>query len=364
MDRVFFDFETRSEIDLKAVGAHRYANDPSTDVICLAWALNDEPVKIYRPLDGDPLPQELFAYIKSSHHFFAHNAPFEKLIWHYVLVKKYNWPPLPITQLFCTMAMAYAMGLQGRLEDASKCVGLKVEKDMKGNRVMLQLSRPRTIDKITGEVTWWERKDSTPALDINQKYEQVYSYCKQDIIVLRELFKRLMPLSAKERQLWLLDQRINDRGVYIDIYAAENAIAIAKSETMLLNERMRDLTNQDVSSCNAHTALRKWVNSHGVETDSVDKASVLALLENPEDLPSIVLDVLELRQDSARSSVKKIDRMVSSLDVGRSKGCFQYHGAASTGRWAGRRIQLQNMPRPELPQIAIEDILDRLGEAE
>lgn len=364
--KVFFDFETRSVCDLKTAGAHVYAKDPTTDVLCLAWAVDDDEPSIYCPLDGDDTPHELLDLTECPEaEFIAHNAQFDRLIWHYVCHGKYKWPPIPLKKLYCTMVMSYSMGLMGALNNAAKCVGLRVEKDMKGNRVMLQLAKPRNVvkkDDGSLDITWWERADSKPNLDINAKYEMVYSYCKQDIIVMRELYKRLSPLDAIERQVWLLDQKINDRGVYIDDTAARNGIELAGIESKNLNERMQTLTDQQVSSCNAHTALRKWVNDQGVVADSVDKASVKDMMEI-ESLPNHVRKVLEIRQSAAKSSVGKLKMMLSSLDMdGRVKGCFQYHGAASTGRWASRRVQLQNMPRPSIKQTEIEEVLSLLGE--
>ena len=357
--KVYFDFETRSTADLRKTGAHVYAADPTTNVLCLAWAIDDGPVHIYRPFDGDLQPTVLFEAINQGATCYAHNAQFDRLIWHHVCVGKYGWPPMPIRNLRCSMVMAYAMGLQGSLENAAHCVGLDVNKDMKGNRVMLQLAKPRRI-KDDGTVVWWERKDSTPKLDINAKYEMVYKYAMQDIVVMRELIKRLLPLDPFEQNTWILDQAINDRGVHIDEPAAANAIYMAELEAKFLNRKMQKLTRHSVASCNAHTALRQWVNRQGVETESVDKASVKDLLDGH--LPKKVRDVLEVRQNAAKSSVNKINRMLDSLDVrGRSQGCFQFNGAASTGRWAGRRIQLQNLPRPSIRQSEIEDVLERLG---
>lgn len=366
--KVFFDFETRSTAELKAVGAHVYAKDKTTDVVCLAWAIDNGPVKIYRHLDGDQPPAELFHHIQNGSQFYAHNAQFERVIWQHVCHERYGWPALPLKQLNCTMVMSYSMGLMGSLEDAAGCVGLDSKKDMRGNRVMLQLAKPRSVCKQTGSIHWWNRADSTPKLDINEKYESVYRYCMQDIIVTRELEARLLPLDPVERATWELDQEINDRGVYIDFAAARNAINLAELEIVELNKKIRKLTKQFVPSVNAHLRLKEWLNQQKIkledgsvlEVEGCDKAAVHDLLEL--NLPKVVRQVLEIRQDAAKSSVNKLNRMLDSRDQrGRSQGCFQYYGAASTGRWAGRRIQLQNLPRPSINQQAIEDVLDKLG---
>jgi len=358
--KVFFDFETRSTVDLRKAGTHVYAQHPTTDIVCLGWAVDDGPVKVYRPLDGDEIPEELFKLIEDGAEFYAHNANFDRLIWHYVLHVRYGWPPIPIEQIFCTMVMALSMGIMASLENMAVCLGLKIEKDMRGHRVMLQLAKPRNVDE-KGKITWWEREDSTPSLDINKKYDDTYSYCATDIDVMREAFKRMVPLDETERKMWLLDQCINDRGVYIDIRAGKNAIMLATIEAFNLNESMQKLTKNVVSSCNAHAALRKWVNEQGVETESVDAATVIELLAR-EKLPKKVRRVLDVRQSAAKSSVSKIKKMIAYQNKdGRVKGCLQYYGAASTGRWAGRGIQLQNFPRPKLKQKEIEEVLNMLG---
>ncbi len=174
----------------------------------------------------------------------------------------------------------------------------------------------------------------------------------------RELDKRLLPLSKSEKALWRLDQKINDRGVYCDVPTAKKAIEIVDFERTRLDQQMRDTTSNQVSSCNAHVALKTWINGHdGMEIEGVGKDIVLALLENP-DLPATVKAALEVRAEGSKNSVAKLEKMVMGADVDqRVRGCFQYYGAASTGRWAGRRIQLQNMTRPTIPQKDIEEII-------
>lgn len=364
--KAYIDFEVRSAVDLRKTGAHLYSIHPTTDIICLAWAIGDGPVQICRHLEGlDAAPVELFQAIMQGVTVCAHNAQFEKVIWNNVCNKKYGWPPLPVEQLDCTMVRAYSMGLMGALENTAPCLGIPHKKDMAGHRVMLQLAKPRRVCKETGAITWWERADSKGKLDIGKKYDDTYKYCMQDLVVHRECDKRLSPLDEAERLTWLVDQRINDRGVHIDVAAVTNAIALAQAEQQRLHSRMRELTGNAVGSCNAHVAFKQWVNTFdGVQTDSVDKASVKDLLER-DDLEPVLREALLCRQDAAKSSINKLTRMIESCaDDGRSRGCFQFHGAASTGRWAGRRIQLQNFPRPKfMKQPAVEDVLGKLAGA-
>ena len=354
------DFETRSTVDLRKAGAHVYAHHETTDALCMAYAMDDAKVQIWKL--GEELPFSIHTAIMNPKvTFAAHNAAFEFLIWNFTCVKKYGWPPLPINRFDCTMIRAYAMGLPGTLESAAKAVGMKHEKDMKGNRIMLQLCKPRKKYSDDSYI-WWDVKDSTPKMDIVAKYESLYEYCKQDIIVERELDKRLLPLSKKEMDLWRLDQKINNRGVYLDETAAYKAIEIVKLEKEKFNKAMLELTKGDVKSCNASVAMREWIASYGVPCEGVTKAEVLDMLEI-DALPGKIRTALLLRQEASKSSTAKIKAMITSKgEDSRVRGCLQYYGAPSTGRWAGRRIQLQNLKRPDITQDEIEHIMERLNE--
>lgn len=355
------DFETRSTVDLTKAGAHVYSQDKTTNALCLGYAIDDKPVQLW--VLGQAFPDLLFrGLIDDDTIFAAHNAAFEFLIWNNVCVLKYGWPPLPIEKLDCTMVRAYQMGLPGSLEMAAKAVGMPFEKDMKGHRIMLQLCRPRKIE-LDGTITWWNPAHSNPKLDIIAKYEALYRYCKQDIIVERELDKRLLPLSKSEKKLWILDQKINNRGVYLDEAAAKQAIVMVDIEQKRFNAAIFKMTKGEVKTCKSHIALRKWVNSKGVETESVDVSTTAELLEGK--LPVKVRNVLMLRGEASKSSTSKLKAMIISKSKdNRVRGCFQFYGAASTGRWAGRRIQLHNLKRPDISQDEINFIMKKLGKVD
>lgn len=369
--RAHLDFETRSACDLKKSGAHLYAAHESTDVLCMAYRFDNGPVQLWTL--GQKFPLALAKAIKKGATIIAHNAQFEHLIWNLCAVPKYGWPPLPIEAMDCTMIRAYAMGLPGTLQNASRAVGLKAEKDMKGHRIMLQLSQPREVCEETGKITWWLEKDSTPKMDIRAKFKHLYRYCIQDVIVECELDKRLLPLSESEKQLWFIDQKINARGVHCDVSTVKVALKVIELEKKRLNKKMSELTEGEVGTCNSHLGLKKWVNRHKMlnpnfdfvdptqpfhfQCDSVDKTSVADMLEM-EMVPANVKTVLKVRQEAAKNSTAKLKAMVAGADSkGRVRGCFQFLGAASTGRWSGRRIQLHNMPRPTIKQDKIEKII-------
>ncbi|MGN7613926.1 DNA polymerase [Magnetococcales bacterium HHB-1] len=340
---IHIDFETYSAIDLRKVGVHRYAEHPTTDIWCVAYAVDSEPVQLWTP--GDPCPEPIQQTVQQGV-FVAHNAHFEVTIWRDVLCSKHGWPEPKPEQWRCTMAMAMAMSFPASLEQAAMAAGLDVQKDMKGRALMLQMSKPRRVEN-DGTITWW---------DDDVRKQRLFDYCKQDVEVERALEKRLMPLSAAEQQLWHLDQKINRRGVHIDVLAADAATNLVKISTKKLNNRMRDLTKGAVKSCNQSAALIQWLQSQNTKTSSVAKAEVTALLKD-ETLSPTVREALELRQEAAKSSTAKLKKMLEvSGEDSRARGLFQYHGA-STGRWSGRLLQTQNFPRPSLKQSSIEDAL-------
>lgn len=316
---LYIDIETRSTADLEAVGVHRYAEDPLTEIICLGYAFDDEPVEVEDCLQEGQLPQRILEHMVSGGIVVAHNAQFERVVLRAI------WNLLSIGQMRCTMAMALAMGLPGSLKNAAAAVGLEVEKDDEGHRLMLQMCKPRSRSPLT----WWEDEE---------RMSRLYRYCAQDVEVTRALAKRLLPLCPEELRVYQLDQEVNDRGIAIDMDAAQRMADMCGEEARRLDERMSVLTGGEVTTCRENAALSKWL---GVK--SVAKEAVTEMLASPT-LPPVHRDVLLVRQEAAKSSVAKLGMMLQRGPWAR--GLFQYHGAA-TGRWAGRAIQPQNMPRPD-----------------
>lgn len=348
------DFETRSTCDIRKCGADVYARHPSTDILSFAYAFGEGPISIVK--FGEDLPAEVIEHVLFGGRFCAHNVAFELAIWNYVCVPKYGWPHLDPDQCSCTMAMAYAMALPGSLEKAAAAVGLDQQKDMAGSRVMLTLSQPRRTNLMSGEPIWWDEAE------VPEKYEKLYEYNKQDVLVEQMLKKRILPLSKREQGIWKLDQLINQRGVMCDIPAVRSAIALVEDEKSRLDVKMQLITNNAVGACTATSQLTDWIKWQGVELEGVAKSDVVELLEQ-KDLPARVREALVLRRDAAKSSTAKLKSMLhSACDDGRIRGIFQYHGA-STGRWAGRRIQPQNFPRSKIVQSEIDKILFALHTA-
>jgi DNA polymerase bacteriophage-type len=374
------DDETRSACDLKAAGLANYAADPTTGLWCSAFAFDGDKTELWTPEGNsdDGAVRAAKEHIRRGGLVYAHNAAFEFEIGRQV-APRYGWPAPSLDQLRCTMSMALAMGLPASLEHCAAALGIDQQKDMKGSRVMLQLSKPRkTIvhtpehDGATGwiEHVWWD--DPT-------KIQTLYDYCRQDVEVERACHARMLELSDDEQQLWKLYQRMNQRGIPVDLDSIDKAMRLVESERQRLDDEMRAVTGNVVAGCTDVAQLTAWLRYRGsksaqmagIEISEMDgfrvvgvaKADLAELLESPN-LPPDCRRALELRQEAAKSSTAKLKAMRNGASAdGRVRGCVQHHGA-HTGRSAGRRVQPLNMPRPSLlkHQPDVEDVLAHLDQ--
>lgn len=342
------DFETFSACDLPKRGLDNYSKDASTGVHCMAFSFDDEPVDILTHIDLPFMTRQVREHVERGGTVYAHNAAFEIEIWNNVCVPKYGWPLLKAEQVRCTMAMAYAMSLPGSLEKAASALGIAQQKDMKGARVMMQLAQPRADGSFY-----------TPE-EHPEKFQQLYDYCKQDVEVERAIHKRMMELSDEEQKLWALDYKINQRGIRIDMEAVDAAINMVEAEKARLDGAMLRTTGGVIGKCSEVQLLIAWIRSQGVEMAGVAKADLLDSLAG--DLPPNVRAALRLRQEAAKSSTAKLVAMKALAGPdGRVRNTMQYHGA-STGRWAGRGIQVQNFPRGSLKPEQIEDAIEHFND--
>lgn len=333
------DFETRSICDLKKYGLDIYSRHPSTDAWGLSWAFDDEPIEDWEnDFNGNRTPGllRLFDYIQQGGLFVAHNAPFEFAIWNNCLHKKYGWPIIKISQMECTMARAYSMSLPPALANLAPALGVPSHKDMDGHKLMMKMARPRHIND-DGSITWWDAEDLR---------KRLITYRRQDVHVERECDHRLVPLSPKERLVWLMDQRINYRGIGVDRPAIEATRPIIEEATRKLNYKLRDMTDGAIHNVTQASKILQWCNDNGCDIESLRKNEMNDWL-GMQDLSPEVRAVLELRADGAKTSVSKLETMMTmSMWDGRLHNMFQYYGA-NTGRWAARAVQLHNMYRPD-----------------
>lgn len=348
---VSIDFETRSAVDLRKTGVYIYADDPSTDVWCMAYAFGDEEVKVWTP--GDAIDTRLEDYIAKGGKLRAWNANFERVIWHKIMVARYNWPRTKTAQWFCTMAQASAMGLPRALGQAADVLKVEQQKDKTGQGLMMRMARPRKTND-DGTHVWWDTPDKVRAL---------IDYCKQDVRTEIAVAERLVEMDDQERQVFLLDQRVNDRGVMLDRDLLQRVRVLADTSKEEIDAEIARLTKGQVTGATKGVDLVKWLNKYNVATKSVDKQNVARMLAQPG-LHPVIRNVLTLRQDGAKSSTAKLDSMELCAGADdRMRGLLVYHGAA-TGRWSGKLVQPQNFPRPAKNQKEIDRIIGKLKAGE
>lgn len=353
------DCETRSACDLKKTGTHRYFEDPTTDLWCLAWAFDQEKPRIWYP--GDEVPVRIKRHVEHGGAVFAWNVAFERCAWKALLTPKYGWPMPEEEQFNCTMSEALVMNLPGKLDDAGPAIGSKALKDKDGHRLMLQMSKPRKIRK----------NEACPTCDVKgcdyhgphwredrAKLARLAAYCIQDVCTEQAIAEFVLPLRPQEKKIFHLDARINERGVMIDVDSCESCQYIVKKALHGLDAQIKKLTLGEVQSVNATAQLIRWLKSQGIDTNTIAKDALADLLIR-EDLPTLCRQVLELRQEGSKTSTAKIGSMLARVQKdGRMRGNLQYYGASSTGRWAARGTQLQNLTRP---RILKKDKKDKSG---
>ena len=337
------DFETRSTLDLRKTGVYPYAEHPTTDIWVMAYAIDGEPVKLWFP--GMEVPGELLLHVLLGDDMRAWNAEFERVIWREILTKRYGFPEPKLEQWYCTQAEAQAMALPRSLGWAADVLGLPQKKDDDGRQLMLQMAKPRK----KGTTQWW---------DDEERVAHLANYCRQDVVVERAIAHRVRRLGPSERQVYLVDQRINNRGVRLDLDLIHATRRLVDLETDKENARLGEITGGEVTAVTQVARLHGWVGDQGVELENLKKFTLREALAG--DLPPLVREALEIRRDVGKTSAAKLDSMMAyACSDGYARGLLQYHGA-STGRWAGQGIQPQNFPRGEVKNVErfIPEILD------
>jgi len=329
---ISLDFETYCPADLRQVGADLYAANPDLVVTVVAWAIDDAI-----PVEAVVVPSALPVAVRNHLadpccRLRAWNAQFEWLILHH-----HYGITLPWDRVDCTMQQALYAGLPASLGQAGQALGLPrfLQKDNTAHRLMLAMAKPRRGAK--GGL--WHEDDLA-------KLRQLKEYCRQDVVAEREIARRLPLLPVFERRVSLLDQETNRRGIGIDLELVRRLTDTARQETRNLDAACSALTSGEVSKPGSQTArLAQWLKDRGIASDGLDKDEVAKLLSLPID--DDAKQVLRIRQDVAKSSTRKLQAMARCADPAdhRVRGQLLYYGASRTGRFAGRLIQVQNMPR-------------------
>ena len=329
---VNLDFETRSLVDLPAVGLDNYSKHPSTEVICMAYSVDKGPVKLWTP--GISLP----AVIQNSNtEFAAYNAAFEFYICKHVLGLEVKWE-----QFTDTMAMAASNNIPQSLEDAAIFLGLAEQKDPIGKRLINKLSKPQ--------------KDGTFNKD-PELLEQMYRYCEQDVRTEQAVFDRLRKLSPSEQAIWVLTQKINERGVPIAVDELKNAISAVDIVKQNIDTEIKEITGG--VSAKQPAKLIEWMSTtYGLKMEDMTAESVSKMLQC--NIPETARRVLELREAGSSTSVAKYEKMMDIQNQSRIRNLLVYHGA-STGRWASRGgLNIQNLPRPQIKDEAVPEAIERI----
>lgn len=338
------DFETRSEVNLKETGAWRYAEDPTTEILCLAYKIGDDSPQLWAPhLD---FPQVLYdAASDENVTFEAHNVQFERAVWTHKL------PHIPLPKYWeDTLAACAYRALPLALEDAGEALDLPIKKDKYGKHLINLLCKPRTPTK----------KDKRKWREDLGLMEDLYEYCKKDTEAEYCLRKTIGPLTQEEQETWVLDQKINERGVFFDLDAINAGLQIVEYITKELTEELQEITKnkQGIPEVESHDKLipmRSWLRKNDVDIPNMQAETVNIWIEKlAKDSPA--RRVLEIRRTLAKASIKKLNAMLNVIcRDGKAHGMLQYHGA-STGRWAGRLIQPHNLPRGDQDILKVGDM--------
>jgi len=338
------DLESRSTVDLKRTTVYRYAEDPTTDVwmACYCWHDAPEDVRIWWP--GSPVPEDVREHIESGGDLYAWNTQFERIMTREILGPRYGWPMPALDQWHDPMVWAACISLPMQLAQCAQALGMGHEKDMEGHRLMMQMAKPRRIED-DGTIVWWDDTD---------RLHRLAEYCRQDVVVEWALSEKLIHMSVEERANWLLDQRINDRGVRVDLDLAAKAEKLADEHKAVLDAQLATVTGGEVTKCTQVSKLGQWLIEQGFPMQSLDKDAIDGALKG--DLPGDVERALKIRREAAKSSVSKLQAAARAASAdGRVRGLFRFH-KAGTGRWAGAVLQPHNLPHGA--KGATDDVCD------
>lgn len=353
MKTLSIDIETYSDVQLPKTGVYRYCESDNFEILLFAYSVDSQPVQVIDLACGETIPEEIIAALEDDAVIkWAFNASFERIC----LSRFLGYPTgnyLSPESWRCSMIWAATMGLPLSLEGVGAVLGLEKQKLTEGKDLIKYFCQPCAATKSNGGRT---RNRPFHAPD---KWEAFKRYNIRDVETEMGIQHKLrkFPVPDEVWEEYLIDQEINDRGVRLDMELVQQAIAIDTRSREELTAAMKDMTA--LENPNSVQQMKKWLSDNGIETDSLDKKAVAELLK---DAPDNLADVLTLRQQLAKSSVRKYQTMEKTVcSDGRARGMFQFYGANRTGRFSGRNIQLQNLPQNHLPDLSEARSLVRSG---
>lgn len=329
------DIETRSSVEIRKAGLYRYAQSPDFEILLFAYQMDDAPVEIIDLAQGEKIPEWIVEALQSAGVIkHAYNAAFE---WYCLNRAGYR---TSLNQWRCTMAHGLYCGYPGGLDAIGKAIGLPQDRQKlaTGKALIRYFCVPCRPTKSNGNRTWNLPKHAP------EKWQLFKEYCKQDVTAENSILRRLdqYPVPAEEERLWQMDVKMNAFGVRVDEELTEGALYIDEVSREALMEEAMGITGID--NPNSTVQLMEWLERNGTETDNLRKATVSDLLAGQP--AENVKRMLEIRQQLGKTSVKKYEAIRNAKGTdGRVRGLTQYYGANRTGRWAGRLVQMQNLPR-------------------
>lgn len=370
IETLSLDLETYSDIDLKKCGVYKYASSPNFEILLFGYSINNGPVEVIDLAQGEKIPEYILkALVDDEVTKWAYNASFERICLSYWLKRSHPehfrsysidedtvGDYLDPSSWRCSLVWGAYMGLPLSLKGIGAVLKLDEQKMSEGSDLIRYFCVPCKPTKANGGRT---RNLPFHAPD---KWATFKAYNKRDVEVELSIKEKLknFPVPEFVWDEYHLDQEINDRGIGVDMQLVKNAIAFDERSKGGISKQMKDMT--DLDNPNSVVQMKDWLSEKGVETDTLGKKAILELMKN---VPEDIKEVLALRQQLAKSSVKKYQAMDNSVcPDGRTRGMFCFYGANRTGRWAGRIVQLQNLPQNHMPDLAEARELVRQGDYE